>query len=73
MLVVARTMAMKQFEGKTVTYAARGHEWREFGHPKMKRPLKSVVLGHGLSQKIVSDVQDFLQNQAWYAERGVIC
>ncbi|CAG7838112.1 unnamed protein product [Allacma fusca] len=71
MLEESRQLAMKQFEGKTITYVAMGSEWRQFGHPKNKRPLKSVVLGSGLSQKITSDVQEFMQNPQWYAQRGI--
>jgi chaperone BCS1 len=72
LISLARQMAMKQFEGKTITYTAVGSEWRQFGHPKNKRPLKSVVLQSGLSSKITSDIQDFLVNPQWYADRGKI-
>jgi len=47
-----------------------GSEWRQFGHAKNKRPLKSVVLAPGMSAKIVSDIQDFLLSPQWYADRG---
>jgi len=71
MLEEARTIAMKQFEGKTITYVAVGTEWRQFGHAKNKRPLKSVVLNSGMSEKITADVQEFLKNPKWYADRGI--
>lgn len=67
---LARQMAIKEFEGKTITYCAMGSEWRQFGHPKRKRPLKSVVLAPGLSEKIVTDIQDFMLSPQWYADRG---
>jgi len=67
----ARHLAMKQYEGKTVTYVAVGSEWRQFGHPKNKRPIKSVVLESGLSQRVINDIQDFLSNPEWYSERGI--
>lgn len=65
-------MAMKQFEGKTITYVAVGTEWRQFGHPKNKRPLQSVVLSHGLSPRITKDIQEFLDSPEWYTRRGNI-
>jgi len=62
---------LKQFEGKTVTYTAVGTDWRQFGHPKNKRPLSSVVLGPDLSRKIIVDVQEFLDSPGWYKDRGI--
>jgi len=41
------------------------------GTRKNKRPIHSVVLEPGLSQKITSDIQDFLKNPEWYASRGI--
>lgn len=63
-------MALKQFEGKTITHVAVGTEWRQFGHPKNKRPLPSVVLAEGLSKRITSDIQEFLESPEWYSVRG---
>jgi len=71
MIIVARVIALKQFEGKTVTYIAVGSEWRQFGHPKNKRPLKSVVLAPGLSSKITGDISEFLTSSQWYHDRGI--
>lgn len=63
-------LALKQFEGKTITYVAVGTEWRQFGHPKNKRPLPSVVLADGLSHRITTDIQEFLDSPEWYSRRG---
>ncbi|ENN79957.1 mitochondrial chaperone BCS1 [Dendroctonus ponderosae] len=67
----ARHMALKQHEGKTIMYAAMGSEWRQFGHPRKKRPISSVVLDTGISERILGDCQEFINNPAWYSDRGI--
>lgn len=67
----ARTLALKQYEGKTVMYTALGSEWRPFGHPKRRRPLDSVVLDTGVADRIISDIQEFVKDPAWYLDRGI--
>lgn len=66
----ARELAMKGNEGKLVVMTAWGIEWRPFGLPRRKRPLKSVVLDEGVSEKIENDVKAFLDRRQWYADRG---
>ena len=68
----ARELAMKGQEGKLVVMTAWGIEWRPFGLPRRKRPLKSVVLDDGISEKIENDVKAFLDRRQWYADRGII-
>ncbi|XP_045624338.1 mitochondrial chaperone BCS1 isoform X2 [Procambarus clarkii] len=67
----ARDLAVKQNEGKTIMYTALGAEWRQFGNPRKPRPLSSVVLDKGVSDKIVKDVQEFMDNPEWYSSRGI--
>ncbi|BES95347.1 unnamed protein product [Nesidiocoris tenuis] len=67
----ARQMALTQTEGKTIMYTAMGPDWRPFGHPRKRRPLDSVILDTGISDRILSDVEDFLQAAAWYGDRGI--
>ncbi|XP_053900666.1 mitochondrial chaperone BCS1 [Malaclemys terrapin pileata] len=67
----ARELALRQQEGKTVMYTAMGAEWRPFGFPRRRRPLASVVLEKGISEKIVQDVKEFIENPKWYSERGI--
>lgn len=67
----ARHIALSKTEGKTVMYTAMGAEWRPFGHPKKRRPLSSVVLDEGVSERIVSDVSEFLKSPSWYSDRGI--
>ncbi|XP_051870455.1 mitochondrial chaperone BCS1 isoform X2 [Pristis pectinata] len=52
-------------------YTAVGSEWRLFGFPRRRRPLSSVVLERGISEKIIQDVKDFIGNPKWYTDRGI--
>ncbi len=70
-LLEAREIALRESEGKTIMYIPRGTEWREFGHPKRKRPISSVVLDEGISQHVLTDIQEFIGNQKWYVDRGI--
>ncbi|XP_023166701.1 mitochondrial chaperone BCS1 [Drosophila hydei] len=67
----ARELALQATEGKTLMYTAMGSEWRPFGHPRRRRPTSSVVLDLGISEKIISDCNDFIQNSLWYTHRGI--
>ncbi|KAG5325226.1 BCS1 protein, partial [Pseudoatta argentina] len=67
----ARQMALKEHEGKTIMYVAMGSEWRQFGHARKRRPLESVVLDTGVSEKILNDCREFINNPSWYSERGI--
>ncbi|KAK2879466.1 hypothetical protein FQN49_000850 [Arthroderma sp. PD_2] len=67
----AHEYAAKTHEGKTVIYNSWGAEWRQFGQPRRKRPLNSVVLDAGVKERIVADVKDFFSSGAWYYDRGI--
>ncbi|KAJ7374145.1 mitochondrial chaperone [Desmophyllum pertusum] len=57
----ARRMALERTEGKTVMYIAMGADWRQFGFPRRKRPLGSVIwmMGFHTEEDIYSmDLQD---------------
>jgi len=68
---IARQMALKEHEGKTIMYVAMGSEWRQFGHARKRRPLESVVLDTGVSERIINDCREFINNPSWYSERGI--
>ena len=70
-LLRAQELAAERIEGKTVTYTAMGHEWREFGEPKKPRPISSVILNEDQADRILRDVDEFLSSEKWYIERGV--
>lgn len=72
LLEEARVMALAKTEGKTVMYIPMGADWRQFGFPRRKRPLDSVILDNGISEKILLDVRDFNSNSKWYMDRGNI-
>ena len=67
----ARQMALKKHEGKTIMYTAIGSEWRPFGHPRKRRPLGSVILDNGISERILYDCKEFISNPSWYMDRGI--
>lgn len=67
----ARSLALQSTEGHTVLYTAVGPEWRPLGYPRRKRPLNSVVLDNGLSERIRGDVLEFIDNPKWYLDRGI--
>jgi chaperone BCS1 len=70
LLSEARDLAMRGQEGKLVIHTAWGIEWKQFGQPRRKRPLQSVVLQEGIGKKIEEDVKTFLNRRKWYADRG---
>ena len=67
----ARQLALASNEGRTIMYTAMGAEWRQFGYPRRRRPLSSVILEEGISKKIVDDVKEFNANPRWYMDRGI--
>ncbi|TFK55112.1 hypothetical protein OE88DRAFT_1732380 [Heliocybe sulcata] len=71
LLSEARDLAMKGQEGKLVIHTAWGIEWRPFGQPRRKRPLRSVVLEEGVAETIDQDLKSFLERRQWYADRGI--
>ncbi|KAH8695486.1 putative mitochondrial chaperone BCS1 [Talaromyces proteolyticus] len=71
MFAEAHEVAARSHEGKTRIYNSWGAEWQQFGHPRRKRPLESVVLDDGIKERIVEDVKDFLDSGRWYYDRGI--
>ncbi|KAF2803785.1 mitochondrial chaperone BCS1 [Mytilinidion resinicola] len=67
----AHQLAQQRTEGKTIIYNSMGPDWSQFGEPKRKRPLESVVLERGVKEKIVEDLQAFLEARTWYLDRGI--
>lgn len=70
-LAEAQRVALSREEGKTVMYIPMGAEWRQFGFPRRRRPLGSVILANGIAEKIVADIKDFIQSPKWYMDRGM--
>ena len=67
----AHQLAQQSTEGKTIVYTSRSTSWNEFGEPRRKRPLDSVILDDGVKERIVHDVREFLHSGKWYYDRGI--
>ncbi|EUB60819.1 Mitochondrial chaperone BCS1 [Echinococcus granulosus] len=67
----ARCAAIAKDKGWTVIYKAFGSEWRQFGYPRPRRPLNSVVLGEGVAESITADIKEFISSPDWYSARGI--
>lgn len=67
----AYELTLKQDEGKTIIFTNWGAEWRQFGQPRAKRPLHSVILDHGISEKLLFDVEEWMNSSKWYSDRGI--
>ena len=67
----AHHLAASAQEGKTVMWKSHGTEWVQFGEPRRKRPLDSVILDEGIKERVVGDVKEFLRRQQWYVDRGI--
>ena len=67
----AHKLAQQSREGKTIVYTSRGAQWEQFGEPRRKRPIESVILDNGMKEKIVADVTDFMRSANWYYDRGI--
>lgn len=63
-------MALKEHEGKTIMYTAMGSDWRQFGHPRKRRPLQSVILDTGIADRLLNDCREFIRHPEWYSDRG---
>lgn len=64
-------LATTQEEGKTIIYTNWGSEWRVFGNPRFRRPLSSVILDDGVSERLFKDVLEWQQSTQWYNDRGI--
>jgi chaperone BCS1 len=67
----ARETYMHREEGKTIIYTAVNGNWQRFGPPRPIRPLTSVILSNGLSERLVDDAHEFLKSSSWYSDRGI--
>lgn len=67
----AKEHYMHREEGKTIIYTAVNGSWQRFGPPRPIRPLSSVILADGISDRLVADAHEFLKSAPWYADRGI--
>lgn len=72
LLTEARDAAQEGRDETTTTlYTCWGTEWRPFGRPRSRRPLKSVVLSAGVADQLCADIEEWRDSALWYRERGV--
>ncbi|XP_063901309.1 mitochondrial chaperone BCS1-like [Zophobas morio] len=67
----AQRKALAEIRDKTCIYTFWGTEWRQFGRPKLRRPLDSVILEGNLKENLVQDVKNFIKSSKWYNDRGI--
>lgn len=71
MLNYAKELELSKHDGKTVIYEAKTSEWVPFGEPRRRRQFDSVILDSNIGEKILDDVNEFLNSRDWYSQRGV--
>lgn len=67
----AYALSSSQEENKTIIFTNWGSEWRQFGQPRRKRSLESVILDETIGAHLLADVHDWMASSQWYAERGI--
>ncbi|KAL5114418.1 Complex III assembly protein translocase and chaperone [Pleosporales sp. CAS-2024a] len=67
----AHKLYQQSQEGKTLIYNSMGTMWHQFGEPRRKRPLDSVVLDKGVKERLVEDMEAFIASRTWYLDRGI--
>lgn len=71
LITEARDFVESGIRDKLIVYTAWGTDWKPFGKPRQKRPLSSVVLAPGISERVENDVRNFLSRREWYSARGI--
>lgn len=67
----AKELEISKHHGKTVIYEPRTNEWAPFGEPRRKRDFNSVILDNDLGERVLTDVNEFLNSREWYSKRGI--
>ena len=58
----AYELASAHEEGKTLIFTNWGSEWRQFGQPRRKRPIESVILDSSVAERLVADVTEWIHS-----------
>jgi chaperone BCS1 len=66
----ARAAALKSTRKQSELYISSLWYWNKIG-AITPRALSSVVLPSGVTERIVADVEEFLESRGWYFERGI--
>eukprot|EP01040_Poterioochromonas_malhamensis_P019895 gene19895-23622_t len=67
----AYNLTAQQEEGKTIIFTNWGAEWRQFGQPRAKRSVDSVILDENVANNLVKDVITWIESAQWYRDRGI--
>lgn len=70
-LCLACSFVQKKNQGKTTIYCASNGCWSTLSTPLHKRPLPSVVLDAGVAEKLLNDLEHFVDHCEWYLARGI--
>ncbi len=71
MLLEAYGLSVQKEEGKTIIFTNWGSEWRQFGQPRRRRSLDSVILDENVSTRLLADVEEWIHSSKWYSDRGI--
>jgi chaperone BCS1 len=71
MLMEAYGLSVQKEEGKTIIFTNWGAEWRQFGQPRRRRTLDSVILDENVSHRLLTDVEEWIHSSNWYSDRGI--
>lgn len=66
----ARSVALSRRERKVEIFIAGYDYWQSIGE-RDPRPISSVFLPKGVTEGVVSDIEEFLDSQSWYVSRGI--
>lgn len=66
----ARKVALSRRQKKTEIFIA-GYDYWQRVDEKDPRPLATVFLPEGVSERVTTDVEEFLNGQQWYVQRGI--
>lgn len=57
--------------GTTIMVPSLYESWQKFGEPRIPRPISSVILDDGIIEYILKDIQNFVDDQFWYLDKGI--
>ncbi|KAL5242746.1 hypothetical protein ACI65C_010156 [Semiaphis heraclei] len=67
----ARLYAMSIMESGTTLMVPSYGMWQKFGEPRAPRTLSSVILDEGVTENILKDINNFVNDKSWYTDRGI--
>lgn len=71
LLTEAKESQRDHDEKKTAFYCISCSDWNSFGQPKRRRLLDSVITAGRVKEMLLKDVNEFLDSEDWYMDRGI--